>query len=257
MENNVVEFYRMDSQYMNDSIDRIVVEIHTKKNLHNKKVILLSGCGSTTGVTSISINLAIALSIAGWKTLLIDCDLRKSNAYKRLATKTTVGLSEYLSRQASKDEIIHQTNYEYLDYISSGNPETSAVRLLCSAEMNDIMQSVQAEYDYIIIDTPSINIVSDSSILFPVVDGIVLVAALNITTKRQLNDARRVISHYKDKYYGLIINQVDMKQYKMYMKDYDYFRKKNMDKKHEYNMKKVIEKKGREKKVVVSEEEKL
>jgi len=251
MENNVVDFYRMDSEYMNDSIDRIVVEVHTKKNLYNKKVILLSGCGSMTGVTSISINLAIALSLAGWKTLLIDSDLRKSNKYKRLGTKATIGLSEYLSRQASKEEIIHQTNHEFLDYISCGNSETSAVRLLCSAEMNDLMHTVQDEYDYIIIDSPSINIVSDSSILFPVVDGIVLVAALNITTKRQLDDARRAVSRYKDKYYGLIINQVDMKQYKMYMKDYDYFRKKNMEKKHVHDMKKVLKKK-----VVVSEEEK-
>lgn len=239
MEKRTVDFYRADSQHMNDAIDRIVVEVHTKKRLHNKKVILLTGCGPMTGVTSLSINLAIALSFAGWKTLLIDSDLRKGNKYKRLANRTGVGLSEYLARKAAREEIICHTNYDLLDYISCGNSETSAVRLLCSAEMSDLMQSVQDDYDYVIIDSPSVNIVSDSTILFPSVDGIVLVAALNKTTKRQLEDAKRIVSRYNDKYYGLIINQVDLKQYKKFVKDYDYFEKNKLDKKYKSQIKKI------------------
>jgi hypothetical protein len=60
------------------------------------------------------------------------------------------------------------------------------------------------------------------------------------TTKRQLNDARRKVEVYKNKYYGLIINQVDRAQYKKYIKDYDYFEEENMSKRYVQNIKKKI-----------------
>lgn len=239
-----LEFYRMDNQNMNDAVERIVVKIHTMKKKFDKKITLLTGCGPATGVTSLSIDLAMELSMARWKTLLIDCDLRKSVRYRRIATKVSVGLSEYLSKEAEKEDIIMKTNREFLDYISCGNVDGSVVSLLCSPEMSSLMESVSKEYDYIIIDSPSINIVSDSDILFQYVDGIALVAAIDKTTKKQLEDAKRKVSHYSDKYYGLIINQVDMKQYKDYVKDYDYFEKNNMAKKYLDDMKKVSKKRG-------------
>lgn len=244
MENNIVNFYRMDSQQMNDAIDRIVVEVHNKKRSLNKKVILMSGCGSMAGVTSLSINLAIALSMAGWKTLLIDSDLRKSKKYKRIGKEARIGLSEYLSKTAKKEEIIQKTNYPGFNYISCGSAEISPVRLLCSSEMNTLMSEVQDEYEYVIIDSPSLNIVSDSSILLPVVDGIILVGSLNKMTKHQLEDARRIVSKYKEKYYGLIINQVDDREYRKYIRDYDYFRDKKMEKKHKNDMKKIKKRKS-------------
>lgn len=239
-----LEFYRMDNQKMNDAVERIVVKVHTMKKKFDKKIILLTGCGPSTGVTSLSINLAMELSMARWKTLLIDCDLRKSVKYRRIAQKVSIGLSEYLSKEAEKEDIIMKTNREFLDYISCGNAGSSVVSLLCSPEMSRLMEVVSKEYDYIIIDSPSINIVSDSDILFQYVDGIALVAAIDKTTKKQLEDAKRKVSHYSDKYCGLIINQVDMKQYKAYVKDYDYFEKSNMAKKYKNDMKNVNKKWG-------------
>jgi len=239
MEKSTVEFYRMDSEQMNESIDRIVIEVHRKKNLFGKKTILMTGCGSMAGVTSISINLAIALSMAGWKTLLIDSDLRKSNKYKRLGAKKYFGLSEYLLKEAKLEEVIHNTNHENLDYISCGSTDKSPVRMLCSNEMQSLMEQVEKDYEYIIIDSPSLNIVSDSKVLFPLVDGIVLVGALNQMTKHQLDEARRTLSHYKEKYYGIIINKVEPMQYRKYNRDFDYFHDKNLKKKHEIDMKKI------------------
>lgn len=245
MENSTIGFYRSDSQLMNDAIDRIVVQVHNNKKKLDKKMILLTGCGPTNGVTTLAINLAIALSLSGWKTLLVDSDLRKGSKYKRLGKETKRGLGDYLAKNASKEEIINKTNYELLEYISCGKADSSAVRLLCSAEMNSLMESIKQEYDYIIFDSPSVNIVSDANILFPNVDGIVLVAALNYTTKRQLWDAKRHVDKYGDKYYGLIINQVDMDQYGSHILDYDYFKKNNMDKKYQRDMKQAKKRKKR------------
>lgn len=227
-----IEFYCSDSQVMNDSIDRIIIELHAYKKKFGSKTVLMSGCGSKSGTTTIAINLAVALSLSGFKTLLVDCDMRKGTRFKRLNENTDLGLSDYLSKKLPKEKVCCKTNYDFLEYIPSGSVAVSPVRLLCSTRMEEFIQQVSEEYDYIIFDFPSINIVSDSAVLFPHVDGIVLVAALTQTTKRQLKDARRKIEQYKNKYYGLIVNQVEMSEYKKYIKDYDYFGEKNMSKRY-------------------------
>lgn len=237
MKKNTIKFYQEDNPLMNDSIDRIVVQVHNYKKTFNKKMILLTGCGTACGVTTTSINLAVALSLSGWRTLLIDCDIRKGNKYKRVGEEITIGLAEYLNKEVEQDEIINKTNYEFLDYISCGDPYKSPVRLLCSSEMTTLMESVRVDYDYIILDTPSINIVPDADIIFPYVDGIILLAALNQTTKKQLWDAKKQVAKHNGKYYGLIINQVDMGEYTSYIKDYDYFSNHKMDKRYKRDIK--------------------
>ena len=104
--------------------------------------------------------------------------------------------------------------------------------------MEELIKQFKDEYDYVILDLPSINIVSDADILVPYVDGIVLMTALNQTTKPQLRDAKRKMAKYEDKFYGIIINKVELSQYKKVIKDYDYFRSKNMSKKYEKNLEK-------------------
>lgn len=234
----VIEFYRSESLLIDDAIDRIVVEIHQRKKLYGKNTVLFTGCSAATGTTATVINLAIALSQSGWKTLLIDCDLRKKNEYKRFNQGNETGLSDHLGGNATKDDIIYDTNYDNMQFIPGGKISGSAVRLLCSSEMEELIKEFKDEYDYVILDLPSINIVSDADILVPYVDGIVLMAALNQTTKPQLRDAKRKMAKYDDKFYGIIVNKVELSQYKKIIKDYDYFRSKNMSKKYEKNLEK-------------------
>ena len=236
---NTINFYRSDSQLMNDAIDRIVVEVHSRKNAseQERKSILLTGCSPESGTTTLAINLAISVSAADWKTLLVDCDLRKGMKYKRLNADTKKGLADYLNHTCELNEIISSTNYEKLDYITCGSEAESPVRLLCSAQMEHFVEEVKNEYDYIVFDCPSLNVVSDANILFPHIDGIALVSAIDKTSKRQLRDALDKVEKYEEKYYGMIINQVELSDYKKYLKDYDYFREENINKKYHKNLK--------------------
>lgn len=236
---NTINFYRSDSQLMNDAIDRIVVEVHGMKHKgkRERKSILLTGCSPESGTTTLAINLSIALSTANWKTLLVDCDLRKGMKYKRLNADEKKGLSDYLNQDCELNEIISGTNYDTLDYITCGSETESPVRLLCSVQMEHFLEEMRNEYDYIIFDCPSLNVVSDANILFPYVDGIALVSAMNKTSKRQLGDALDKVEKYEEKYYGMIINQVELSDYRKYIKNYDYFREKNIDKKYRKDLK--------------------
>lgn len=238
-----IEFYRSDSQLMNDAIDRLVVRVHAYREQYHKKTLLLTGCASASGTSMLAINLSIALSLAGWKTLLVDADLRKGNRYKRLGKELDRGLSNYLEKPIPLQDTIYATNHPNLSYVPCGASGTSAVRLLCSEKMNTFIAQVSTQYDFVIFDCPAVTVVPDATVLFPSVDGIALIAALENTTKKQLALAKREAAKISDKYYGLIINCVDKKQYGVFFPQYDYFDKKKMRKQH----KKWIKQETREK----------
>ncbi len=239
MKKEIIELYQSSDDSVNESIDRIVVQVHNYKKALNKNTILMTGCSPRAGVTMTSINLGIALAASGWRTLIVDADLKKGNSYKKNGHEVECGLSEHLMLQKKGDEIIRQTNHDNLEFVCCGNPMSNSVRLLASVDMEKFIESVKNIYDYIIIDTPSVNVVPDASILFPTVDGIILMAALVKTTKRQLRDARRQVSKYSEKYYGLVVNEVDDKQYKEYFEDHDYFRENVLEKKFRKDIRKT------------------
>ena len=224
-----IQLYSNTDRMLNDAIDRIVVEIHNKKeNDKGAQKILLTGCGPQCGSTFVSIGLGISFAAAKWKTLIIDCDLRKVNELKKLNEKTGKGLSDFLleepsSEQLNFDEIIYSTNFDNLSYIPCGKSATSPVRLFCSGMMKQLLQYVNEKFDYIIFDFPSVSVAPDAQILFGDVDGIILISALEGVTKRQIRDAKRKVQPFAEKYYGMIINKIDLTHYRRYIKQFDYY----------------------------------
>ena len=224
-----IQLYGNHHQILNDAIDRIVVEIHNRRKSDRcAHKILLTGCGPQCGSTSVSINLGISFADAKWKTLIIDCDLHKIRELKKLNDKTEKGLSDILLEETVNDsrdfeEIIYPTNIDYLSYIPCGRRSLSPARLFCSGMMKQLLEYLNDRFDYIIFDFPSVAVVPDAQILFGDVDGIILIAAPEIVTKRQIRDAKHKIAPFRDKYYGMIINKIDMGLYKKYVKRYDYY----------------------------------
>lgn len=253
-----IDLYGNTSQVMNDAIDRIVVEIHNKrKNKESAQKILLTGCGPQCGSTSVSIGLGISFAEAKWKTLIIDCDLRRKTGYKKLNDNTGLGLSDFLigdekDQEINFEEIIYPTNFENLSYIPSGKIAANPARLFCSGVMQELMYYVNKNYDYVIFDFPSISVAPDAQILFGEVDGIILLSALEGVTKKQIRNAKHKIQPFADKYYGMIINKIDMNLYKKYVKCYDYY---FIDKKGNQKLGGSVAKKYRKQRMTAAKEE--
>ncbi len=235
----IIEIYRNQSQVINDAIDRVVVEVYKKKREEKAQSFLLTGCSTGCGTTTNAINLAVALANSGWRTILIDCDIRKGMRYKRLNAEAKIGLSDFLN--GTDGDCIYHTNYPNLDYMPCGSFSESPVRLFCSQAMEQLVEQLEMAYDYIIYDFPSINVVPDAEIMMPIVDGIMLITALNETGKKQLADAKQKI--LPEKYMGVIANKVDPAQYRHFIKDYDYFREQKMSNRFKAGMKKKSKKK--------------
>ena len=230
MENKkkTIELYINTNQIINAAVDRIVVELFNKREESTGgQTILLTGYSPLAGTTSTCISLAIAMANTKRRTLLVDCDVRKSMQYKKLNKEVTEGLANYLLEDHEKDhgieEVIYETNVDDIYYIPCGKYYENATRILCSSRMNELIDEAKKQFDCIIFDLPSLAIVPDAQVLFGSVDGIVLVTALGETRKKQIKDAKRKIAPFAEHYYGMIINKVDKKIYKMNLKDYDYY----------------------------------
>ena len=137
------EIYRNRDQILNDAYDRVAAEIHIKKQQNGYKTFLVVGCESGVGSTTVAISLATSMALAGWKTVLIDADMRKRAVDKRLTENIDVGLSDYLTGEMDYSAILTKTNYECLDYISSGNYTQNAVSLLCSSNVVALLDELK------------------------------------------------------------------------------------------------------------------
>lgn len=158
----------------------------------------------------------------------MDCDLRKKQDFKKLNENTEIGLSDFLEREQTEEaldfnDIIYSTNVDNLSYIPCGKYAASPARLFCSGVMEKLLKYVNENFDYVIFDFPSIAVAPDAQILFGEVDGIVLVSALERVTKKQIREAKRKVVPYAEKYYGMVINKIEMNMYRKYVQRFDYY----------------------------------
>lgn len=234
----IINLYENDNQLVKSAIDKIVVEILGKNdNIKTHQSLLLTACSPLAGTTSTCIGLGIAMANTGRKTLLIDCDVRKILKYKKLNEEITFGLSDYLSenleQENSTELVIYKTNIENLSYIPCGTHIDNPTRTLCSVKMESLLNEAKQRFDIVILDFPSLAIVPDAQVLFQNVDGIILLAALGETRKRQIKEAKMRIASAGEKYYGMIVNKIQLDTYRRNACDYDYY---FMDKKGEQKL---------------------
>ena len=217
-------FFPENNPLICEAISNLAVKIHEYKHKYGKNSIILTGCGASDGATVISINLAIALACAGYKTLLIDADMRTSLKHRnRMAGK---GFYDLICGNLVANEVICQTNIAGFYFLPSSKGPIDPALLFCSGQVSGVLAQISGQYDFVIIDCPSVTVVSDATALFMSVDGIILVCALGRTTKKQLKDAKKAVEPYSDKYYGLVVNSVDIRQYSKLFPHYGYYRKK-------------------------------
>ncbi len=249
MEKQILELYNTEDSVMNDAIDRVVVRLYGIRKESNAGSYIFTGVGSHAGTTSVAINVAIALAEAGWKTAFVDCDLRKGTDYKRISGESSAhSLAGYLTDTSiSMDDAVYATNYEGLSFIPSGDCVENPVRLLCTERMEKMVRFLKEKYDYVIFDLPSINTVNDAEILIPETDRYILVTALNVSTKREVLDARLELSRFEDHYAGMIVNRVEARQYRRQIRDYDYFSHENLENMQKRALARKYKKKGKKK----------
>lgn len=227
------ELYRPSDFVLKDAFDRTVVSLHLLSKKNNYKLMVLCGTEPGVGTTTMAINLAIATAVSGWKTILIDGDMRKSAENKRLSDKVEIGLSDYLALNAELDKAVCHTNYESLDYIACGGKVENTVSCLCSNNVDKLISEIYSKYDFIFWDMPAVSASVDSQILAAKADGVIIVSAQN-SSKEVLLEANEILKKVEANVIGVIGNKVDKAEYQSYVRDYNYFSSKKFKKNIRY-----------------------
>lgn len=170
------------------------------------------------GKSITSANMAIAMAQTGAKVLLIDCDLRKSVQHKVFKLDNKVGLSSILGKMASLEDVVHKNVAENLDLIAGGPVPPNPSELIASKNMEVFIDKVKEVYDYVIIDTPPINIVSDALELSQYTGGLVLVTRQGVTTYDDVRSALQSAKFLNVNILGLVINGIKEEKFKSYGK---------------------------------------
>ncbi len=173
-----------------------------------KKIIFTSSFKSE-GKTTTALNVAIALSQqVGTKVLVIDCDLRRPTVHTVMGLNSKKGLVNYLNDECRLDDVITKSDYENLDFITFGAIPPNPSELLASEAMADMIGRLERVYDYIIFDTPPVNMVVDIVPLISLSDGIVFVIKNNDTTYPEFNRGIDLLKRNNGKILGIIINGI-------------------------------------------------
>ncbi|MGM0238780.1 CpsD/CapB family tyrosine-protein kinase [Enterococcus sp. AZ103] len=173
------------------------------------KLLLVTSTEQEEGKTTLASNLAVVMAETNTKVLLIDGDLRRSTAGKifNLRTGTVAGLSTLLSNVGSSlEEAIQRTQIKNLDFLPAGPIPSNPSELLNSNRLNEIFQQVEEKYDFIIVDSPPLLVVTDAQIFSSKVDGVVLVVRENRTKRNNLIKCKTLLERSKARLIGVVYN---------------------------------------------------
>ena len=192
------------------------------------KKIAITSSVSGEGKTYVSINLSIVLAknLTDKKVLLIDMDIRSpriSNLFKKIdgSNSSSVGLSEYLIGISEKPNII-ATDIPGLSVLFAGGESSNPAGLINSQKMTDFLKQCEEEYDYIIIDTPPVNLVSDATLLNDRVNGYILAARSEYSTTKSLASAEALLNSVGAHIFGVVLTAYNPKKGSRYGYNYDY-----------------------------------
>jgi capsular exopolysaccharide synthesis family protein len=174
----------------------------------NKKVIAVTSSSQGEGKTFCATNLSVIMAQSGKKTLLIDTDLRKPRVAARFNIDNTRGLATYLTGMHEAKDVIQETEVENLHIITSGPIPANPLNLIGGNRMEPLMAKLRKEYDYIILDTPPLGLVSDFLILMNYSDFNIYIVRHKQTERYALNKINELYDTNKIKNVGILINGV-------------------------------------------------
>ena len=177
------------------------------------KTILITSTISGEGKTFCSINLAAILAMSNKRTLLMGLDLRKPRIHKLFNLPNDIGLSTFLINLNTKSEIILETNISNLFIVPSGPIPPNPAELLETVEMENLMAELKTEFDYIILDTPPVAIVTDAMLLSKFSNTNIFVIRQDFSSKDVLKLADELAEKEGIKKLNILVNDVRIPGY--------------------------------------------
>ncbi len=172
------------------------------------RIISLTSTISGEGKTFCAINLAAAIAILNKKVILVGLDMRKPKIHKTFKIDNQTGLSTYLIGQNSADEIIKKTRNENLCIVTSGPVPPNPAELIETDRMSGFIDKIKKEYDFVIIDTPPIALVTDALLISKFSDANIFVVRQEYSNKNIVSILNELENNKQINNLSILINDV-------------------------------------------------
>lgn len=192
-----------------ESISSLRARVEKEMRQKKKKTLLISSSVPGEGKTTVSLNLAIALSKRKKKVLLIDGDLRNPSLHTNLeidAKDIKVGITDVLKGKAKPEEAIMSFQETGLDLILGRKAAGNASGLLSSQKMQELLEQVSKEYDYVIIDTPPAAMMADASVVAAYVDSVLYVIRQDYAKVKYVKEGMGLLGDSDVQVLGCVLN---------------------------------------------------
>ena len=196
--------------------------IAVANNLH---VFIVCSAVKGEGKTTLAANLGITFAVDGKKVILVDADLRRSQAHTLFSIPKQTGLADYLMGAASIDDIIKPTRFENMSVITSGERPHNPAELLGTVLFDRLIAELRSKADIVIFDSPALLPVSDTITMAPKMDGVLFVVRTFWTPMKAAKQALNQLQRIGSRMYGGILNGASHsgKYYPYYYGYYGYY----------------------------------
>lgn len=160
--------------------------LYKQQSVTGAKTLMITSSVSGEGKTFTTLNIATVFALSEKKTVIIGLDLRKPKLFEEFNLSNEVGIVNYLIKQKTLDQIINATNIPFLDVILSGPIPPNPAEMIMSDGMREMIEELKKKYDYIILDTPPVGLVSDALELAQYSDVILYIVRQNFTKKEMI-----------------------------------------------------------------------
>ena len=196
----------------------LLFSLPTKEASHCRKILFTSAAPGD-GKSTTTVNLALTFAEIETRVLLIDADMRKPTIHRYFPVDNRLGLSNLLSGMNQKSECIQSIpGQPNLTVIPSGVLPPNPSELLGSAAMEKLLTELEDMYDFILIDTPPVNVVTDATALAGKVDGVALVVAYGKTTLPDVEHTVEALRFAGANLLGIVMNRVTKNKNSRYSK---------------------------------------
>ena len=198
------------SKLVDEAYRAIRTNLQFLPNHTSSQIISITSSVSGEGKTTISANLGKVLGQANKKVVILDLDLRKSSLHNEFGIPNNIGISNYLTDQNSLEEVTNHIKDTNVDVITTGTLPPNPSELILTEKMKEMIAILKEKYDYVILDTPPVGLVTDALILMNYADIALLVTRASYTRKEFVKNLDRLAQEHNQHTFGMILNGVEI-----------------------------------------------